>query len=64
MYVATYKAGQDRQEANILKIAQAQVEATQANATAHDAQEQATRAIEEANAKRQGRCRCERTDRI
>ncbi|ACV63894.1 hypothetical protein Dtox_3149 [Desulfofarcimen acetoxidans DSM 771] len=51
MYIAMYRAGQDRQEIDTLKITQAQDEATQAKAAVHEAQERAARAIEEANAR-------------
>ena len=51
MYISMHKASQDRQEADGIRIAQAQDEATQAKATAHDAQEQAVNAIAVANAR-------------
>ena len=50
VYISMYSAGRDRQDADAERITQAQNEATQAKAAAHEVQEQATRSIDEANA--------------
>ena len=51
VYISMYNASRDRQDADARRIIQAQDEATQAKAAAHEAQEQAARAIEETNAR-------------
>lgn len=51
IYISMYNASRDRQDVDAERITQAQNEATQAKAAAHEVQEQATKAIDEANAK-------------
>lgn len=51
IYISMHKAAQDRREADVKRITLAQDEATQAKAAAHEAQEQAAKVTEEANAR-------------